>query len=121
MKKRGKIKQTLQEKLHDTELVETKHYSKKVAATVLGVFSVLSCVLAVLGFFYIRQKFSDLEQSLEAKRADRPFVPHSRNAEGSADVRGRSYRNEYSFLCFADGRCAHSFHFDVNARRRRTH
>jgi len=59
MKKREKIKQTLQEKLHDTELVETKHYSKKVAATVLGVFSVLSCVLAVLGFFYIRQKFSD--------------------------------------------------------------
>lgn len=59
MKKRDQIKQTLQDKLHDTELVETKHYSKKVAAAVLGTFSVLSCVLAVIGFFYIRQKFAD--------------------------------------------------------------
>lgn len=55
MKKREKIKNALQ----DTELAETKHYSKKVAAIVLGAFSVLSCVLAVIGVFYIRQKFAD--------------------------------------------------------------
>ena len=55
MKQREKIKRALQ----DTELAETKHYSKKVAATVIGVFSVLSCVLAVIGFFYIRKNFSD--------------------------------------------------------------
>lgn len=55
MKKTEKIKRALQ----DTELAETKHYSKRVAAIVLGVFSVLSCILALIGFFYIRQKFSD--------------------------------------------------------------
>ena len=55
MKKAEKIKRVLK----DTELAETKHYSKRVAAVVLGTFSVLSCVLALLGFFYIRQKFSD--------------------------------------------------------------
>ncbi len=55
MKKREKIKQALQ----DTELGETKHYSKKVAATVLSVFSILSCVLAAIGVLYIRREFSD--------------------------------------------------------------
>lgn len=59
MKKREKIKRVLHEKMQDTELGETKHYSKKVAAAALGAFSVLSCVLAVIGFFYIRQKFAD--------------------------------------------------------------
>ena len=59
MKKREKIKQVLHDKMQDTELSESKHYSKKVAATVLGSFSVLSCVLAVIGFFYIRREFSD--------------------------------------------------------------
>ncbi len=59
MKKSEKIKHALQDKLQDTELKETKHYSKKVAAVVLGAFSVLSCVLAVIGFFYIRKEFSD--------------------------------------------------------------
>lgn len=59
MKKREKIKRALRDKLQDTQLAEAKHYSKKVAATVIGAFSVLSCVLAVIGFFYIRQKFSD--------------------------------------------------------------
>lgn len=59
MKKREKIKHAIQDKLHDTELAETKHYSKRVAAAVLAVFSVLSCVLAVIGFFYIRKEFSD--------------------------------------------------------------
>ena len=55
MKKREKIKQALQ----DTELAETKHYSKRVAATVLTVFSVLSCVLAAIGVLYIRREFAD--------------------------------------------------------------
>ncbi len=59
MKKREQIKQVLHDKMQDTELAETKHYSKKVAAVVLAAFSVLSCVLAVIGFFYIRKEFSD--------------------------------------------------------------
>ena len=59
MKKREKIKQALQDTLQDTELVETKHYSKRVAATVLSVFSVLSCVLAAIGVLYIRREFAD--------------------------------------------------------------
>lgn len=59
MKKREKIKQALQDKLGDTEFVETKHYSKKVAAVVLTTFSVLSCVLAAIGILYIRREFSD--------------------------------------------------------------
>ena len=59
MKKREQIKQALHEKMQDTELGETKHYSKKVAAAVLATFSVLSCVLVVIGFFYIRKEFSD--------------------------------------------------------------
>ena len=55
MKKREKIKRALQ----DTELAETKHYSKRVAATVLSVFSVLSCILAAIGVLYIRREFAD--------------------------------------------------------------
>ena len=46
MKKTEKIKRALK----DTELAETKHYPKRVASVVLGAFSVLSCVLALLGF-----------------------------------------------------------------------
>ena len=59
MKKREQIKQVLHEKMQDTEHVASKHYSKRVAAVVLALFSVLSCVLAVIGFFYIRQNFAD--------------------------------------------------------------
>jgi len=33
----------------DKKLKETKHYSKKVAAIALTAFSILSCVLAVIG------------------------------------------------------------------------
>ena len=59
MKKREKIKRVLRDTLQDTPLTETEHYSKRVAAVALAGFSVLSCVLAVTGIFYIRQKFAD--------------------------------------------------------------
>ena len=58
--KRSKNRAEKVERLfQDTELKETKHYSKKVSAFVLTAFSVLSCVLAVVGFFYIKREFSD--------------------------------------------------------------
>lgn len=45
----------------DKELGETKHYSKRVAAVVLGAFSVLSCVLAVIGVLFLKSSFSDTD------------------------------------------------------------
>ena len=36
-----------------------KHYSKGVAASILSVVSVLSCILAVIGYFWLKRKFSD--------------------------------------------------------------
>ena len=45
----------------DKPLQETKHYSKKVSAIVLSAFSVLSCVLAVLGAIWLKANFSDVD------------------------------------------------------------
>ncbi len=39
--------------------IDVKIISKKAAAVALGIFSVLSCVLAVLGYLYIRHTFED--------------------------------------------------------------
>lgn len=44
--------------LQDKPLAETKHYSKRVAATVLSVASVLICALAVVGAILFRDYFS---------------------------------------------------------------
>ena len=44
---------------HEKERVEVKHYSKKVAATVLSIISILSVVLAVIGFIWLRANFGD--------------------------------------------------------------
>ncbi len=55
MERRDKIKKAF----GDKELKKVKISTKKTAAIVLSVFSVLSCVLAVLGFLYIRTAFSD--------------------------------------------------------------
>lgn len=55
--KRDKIKHALEDK----PLQEQKHYSKKVAATVLSVFSVLSVVLAVVMYFVLKREFSDTD------------------------------------------------------------
>ncbi len=60
----GKIekgKEKAKELFRDTELKQTKHYSKKVSAIVLSCFSVLSCVLAVIGFILLKINFSDTD------------------------------------------------------------
>jgi len=44
---------------HEKERREVKHYSKKIAAVVLTLISILSVVLAVLGFLWLRKNFSD--------------------------------------------------------------
>lgn len=58
MKKREQ-KEKIKKIFKDTELKEAKHYSKKVSAIVLSVFSVLSCILAVIGVIVLKTKFSN--------------------------------------------------------------
>ncbi len=57
----GKAKERTKKLFKDTELGEAKHYSKKVSAIVLGAFSVLSCVLAVIGVIWLKMNFSDTD------------------------------------------------------------
>lgn len=57
MNKKGKAKKLFKDK----ELTEVKHYSKKVSAIVLTAFSVLSCILAVIGFIFLKANFSDTD------------------------------------------------------------
>ncbi len=45
----------------DKEFKETKHYSKKVSAIVLSVFSVLSCILALIGVVILKTNLSDTD------------------------------------------------------------
>ncbi len=59
MSEKSEKKEKVKKIFRDAELKETKHYSKKFSAFVLTAFSVLSCVLALVGFFYIKNKFSD--------------------------------------------------------------
>ena len=40
---------------------ESKHYSKRVSAIALTIFSVLSCILAVVGVIFIKANFSDVD------------------------------------------------------------
>lgn len=56
-KRREKAKRLLADKLRK----ETKHYSKRYAATVLSVVSVSLCVLSILGFILIKTRFSDTD------------------------------------------------------------
>ncbi|MBQ8140197.1 MAG: TVP38/TMEM64 family protein [Clostridia bacterium] len=60
-KRKEKAKEKAKKLFKDTELKETKHYSKKVSAIVLSSFSVLSCVLAVFGFIWLQTNFSDTD------------------------------------------------------------
>ena len=57
----GNKKEKVKRLLEDKKLEETKHYSKRVAATVLSVVSVVICVLSLLGFLWIRSNFSNAE------------------------------------------------------------
>lgn len=57
----GKRKEKAKQLFRDKELSETKHYSKKVSAIVLGAFSVLSCILAAVGVVLLKTRFSDTD------------------------------------------------------------
>ncbi len=55
--KREKVKHLFEDKPQP----KTKTYSKRYAATVLSVISVVLCVLSVVGFLFIRTRFSDTD------------------------------------------------------------
>lgn len=63
----GKRKERAKKLFADKELAQTKHYSKRYAATVLSIISALICVLTVVGVFLIARYFS--EENYEALRA----------------------------------------------------
>lgn len=56
-KKREKVKKLFEDKHIET----TKHYSKKYAAVVLSVISVVLCILTVIGVVIIKARFSDTD------------------------------------------------------------
>lgn len=55
----GKKRERVQGMFRDKELVEVKHYSKRTAATLLSVISVITCLLSILGFLFLRYEFRD--------------------------------------------------------------
>lgn len=57
----GKRTERAKRIFRDKKLGEAKHYSKKVAAIALGAFSVLSCVLAVVGVIFLKANFTDTD------------------------------------------------------------
>lgn len=57
----GKRKDKAKELLKDKPETATKHYSKKISAAVLIAFSTLSCILAAVGFVFIKTNFSDTD------------------------------------------------------------
>ncbi len=69
----GKRKEKVKKLFRDKELGEVKHYSKKVAATVLSVISAVSCILAILGFLFLKWEFSDTNV-LRDWIAENPFL-----------------------------------------------
>ena len=57
----GRRKEQAKQIFKDKKLKETKHYSKKVSAIVLSTFSALSCILAAIGFVFLKTNFSDTD------------------------------------------------------------
>ena len=57
----GNKKEKLKKAFRDKDIHDGKHYSKKVASLVISAFSVLSCVLAVLLFLFIKHEMSDTD------------------------------------------------------------
>ncbi len=53
-----RAKKLISDKLSDKKFEETKHYSKRYAATVISIASAVICVLAVIGAFLLRDYFS---------------------------------------------------------------
>ncbi len=54
----GKRKEKAKKLLADKHLEETKHYSKRTAATVISIASAVICILAVIGAILLRDYFS---------------------------------------------------------------
>ncbi len=54
----GKKKERARQLLQDTQLQETKHYSKRYAATVISIVSAIICILAVIGAIVLNDYFS---------------------------------------------------------------
>ncbi len=54
----GKRKERAKQLLSDKQFEETKHYSKRYAATVISIASTLICVLAIVGAIIFRDYFS---------------------------------------------------------------
>ena len=57
----GKRGERVKHLFADKQRKQTKPYSKKSAAAILSVCSVFLCVLSVLGFLFIKTKFSDTD------------------------------------------------------------
>lgn len=55
----GKKRERVRQAFRDHELEEVKHYSKRTAATILSIVSVITCVLTIAGVFVLKLKFSD--------------------------------------------------------------
>ena len=54
----GKRKERAKQLLQDKHFEETKHYSKRTAATVISIASAVICILAVIGAILLRDYFS---------------------------------------------------------------
>lgn len=54
-------KERIRKLFKDKERREVKHYTKKRAAGILAIFSAALCVLSVLGFLWLRVRFSDAD------------------------------------------------------------
>ena len=57
----GRRTERAKKMFRDKDLGEAKHYSKKVAAIALSVFSILSCILAVIGVIFLKANFTDTD------------------------------------------------------------
>ncbi len=55
----GKKKEKLKRAFRDKKLQTVQPYSKKYAAVLLSVISVISCILAILGFLFLKWEFRD--------------------------------------------------------------
>ena len=52
-------KENVKHLFEDKPIETDKHYSKRYAATVLSVISVVLCILTVIGVLFIESRFSD--------------------------------------------------------------
>ncbi len=57
----GKRKEKIKHLFEDKDSVEVKQYSKGRAAAILSVISVITCVLSILGFIWLKVRFSDVD------------------------------------------------------------